>query len=169
MISDGIDSYELPIWSELYEQHASILKENQLVYAVLHVDRSNEDPKLSCKWIDDLTCADEKMIQSCDEAFDKAKVQISRFAAMKERGKGSEKKVETKAQPIKEEKLTTFRLTLDTEKTRLSHILQLKTIFEDHRGKSPVEIDFLTNEGKLASLQIDARWGPRISGAQAKA
>lgn len=158
-ISDGIDAFELPIWPEMFEQKGHILRENQLVYAVLQVDASQEDPRLSCKWIDDLTRADEQMIHDCDEAFDKAKMQAARFAAMKERGKTTEKKPEQKAAPVKEETKKKLHVSLKADLTRHTSILKLKNIFEEHRGSSPIQIDFQTPQGMLASLQIDARWG----------
>jgi DNA polymerase-3 subunit alpha len=159
-ISDGIDTFELPIWPEMFEQKGHILRENQLVYAVLQVDTSQDDPRLSCKWIDDLTQADEQMIRDCDEAFDKAKAQAARFAAMKERGaKTGEKKAEAKAAPVKEEQPKKLHLSLKADLTRHTSILKLKNLFEDHRGTSPIQIDFQTPQGTLASLQIDARWG----------
>lgn len=34
-ISDGMETYELPIWPDLYEEKGGLLEENQLLYAVL--------------------------------------------------------------------------------------------------------------------------------------
>lgn len=162
-ISDGIDTFELPIWPEMFEQKGEILRENQLVYAVLQVDTSHEDPRLSCKWIDDLTRADEAMILACDEAFDKAKMQAARYSAIKEKGKAAEKKNEAKATPVKEEVKKVIHLSLNAESTRHSNILLLKSIFEEHRGNTPLRLDFHTPKGMLASLHIDARWGVQES------
>lgn len=162
-ISDGIDTFELPIWPEMFEQKGEILKENQLVYAVLQVDTSHDDPRLSCKWIDDLTRADEAMIQACDEAFDKAKLQAARYSAIKEKGKAAEKKSEAKATPVKEEVKKVINLSLNAEQIRHSNILLLKSIFEEHRGNTPLRLDFHTPKGMLASLHIDARWGVQES------
>lgn len=162
-ISDGIDTFELPIWPEMFEQKGEILRENQLVYAVLQVDTSHEDPRLSCKWIDDLTRADEAMILACDEAFDKAKMQAARYSAIKEKGKAAEKKNEAKATPVKEEVKKVINLSLNAESTRHSNILLLKSIFEEHRGNTPLRLDFHTPKGMLASLHIDARWGVQES------
>src|SRR5690606_23084739 len=80
MVSDGMDRYEMPIWSDLFEQKSLLLKENQLLYAVIQVDKKGDSLRLSCKWIDDLTKANEAMVEECDRAFDKAKLQAARFA-----------------------------------------------------------------------------------------
>ncbi|MFQ5729749.1 MAG: DNA polymerase III subunit alpha, partial [Waddliaceae bacterium] len=80
MVSDGMESYELPIWPELFEAKHFLLSENQLLYAVLLVDKSEGVPRLSCKWLDDLTKATNVMIEECDRAFDRAKYQITRAA-----------------------------------------------------------------------------------------
>src|SRR5262249_37378120 len=54
-ISDGMETYELPIWADLYEEKSALLQENQLLYAVLQVDRREENLRLSCRWLEDLT------------------------------------------------------------------------------------------------------------------
>jgi len=133
-ISDGLQSFELPVWPEMYEQKMAVLKDNQLVYAVLQVDKTQDDPRLSCRWIDDLTKADEAMIATCDEAFDKAKKQAERFAAMKSSDKkaGPAKKKEIEKPQVKETKKGPMKIniTLDAEKAKLSHILKLKEQIE---------------------------------------
>ena len=79
-ISDGIERQELPVWADLYEEKSHLLHENQLLYAVLQMDKKGEELRLSCRWLDDLTKADEEMIEACDKAYDKAKHQASRMA-----------------------------------------------------------------------------------------
>ena len=79
-ISDGLARFELPIWPELYEKSGHLLKENQLLYAVLQVDKSyGDETKLNCRWVDDLTKADEAMIEECDKAYNRAKQMTIRF------------------------------------------------------------------------------------------
>ncbi|MFS8563999.1 MAG: hypothetical protein LVR00_06670 [Rhabdochlamydiaceae bacterium] len=75
-ISDGLERFELPIWSELYENKTPLFIENQILYAVLQVDKREETLKLSCRWVDDLTKASEEMIQACDKAYEDAKAHI---------------------------------------------------------------------------------------------
>ena len=86
MISDGIESFELPIWPDLYEEKHYLLRENQLLYAVLQLDRSEGNIRLSCRWLDDLTKATDAMIRECDSAFDKAKFKIARLIQAKKNG-----------------------------------------------------------------------------------
>lgn len=157
-IGDGFDSFELPIWSELYEEKGQLLRENQLLYAVLQVDKREETPKLGCRWLDDLTQANETMIDACDRAYDKAKqlAQRSQFA------KQAPKKLAVK---LEEKPMSVFQFQMDLKCCRLSHILKIKEIFSKHRGKSPIEIDFVLEGRSMASLKMDSNWGVTISSA----
>lgn len=155
-IGDGFDSYELPIWSELFEEKSPLLKENQLLYAVLQIDKREETPKLSCRWLDDLTLADEAMIEASDKAFDRAKHQAIRAGFSRTVNKPTPKIEEKKAAAM-------FKLEMNLEEARLSHILKLKQIFERYRGNIPVEIHFVLQEHKIASLKIDSQWGINFS------
>ena len=38
-IGDGMEQFELPIWSELFEEKIGLIQENQLLYAILLLDR----------------------------------------------------------------------------------------------------------------------------------
>lgn len=168
IVSDGIDRYELPIWSDLYDEKSHLLRENQLLYAVLQVEKK-EEIRLSCRWLDDLTQANESMIAACDNAFDKAKQQASRFAKIKAQpqppkdkpGHTMPKKAPTNAG--KNEEPALLSLKMDASTVRLSHILQLKAAFTQHRGSVPIQIDFHTDRQILASLHIESRWGIAIS------
>lgn len=153
MISDGFESVELPIWSELYEQKGTLLRENQLLYAILQVDKREETPRFSCKWLDDLTKADETMIASCDLAFDKTKLQVQRFAQVKQQQKQETAKMTTV------EKKVPISLKADLNALSLSKILSLKALFEKHRGDTPVNIGFYAEDTLRASLQVDSKWG----------
>lgn len=161
MINDGAESYELPIWPELYEENQQLLKENQLLYAVLCVDKKEHALKLDCKWLGDLTKTDEAMVQACDEAFDKAKMTIARFAQHKrdpKTPKPGPSMPEKKSPPVPSKPLK-LSLKFDLCKGRLSHILKLKELFTEHKGDLPVEIDFVMDGHARASLKIDSRWG----------
>ena len=164
MVSDGMDRYELPIWPELFEEKSLLLQENQLLYAVLQLDKKEESPRLSCKWLDDLTKANEMMIEECDRAFDKAKMQAARFAktAVEGKNKKAEKPKETKVQKS-EMPLQTFSLKLDMHQVRLSHIMELKELFNEHRGATPVQIEFHSQNTTIAMLHIESRWGVSLT------
>lgn len=174
IISDGIESYELPVWPELYEEKGHLLKENQLIYAVLQIEKKEDEQRLSCRWLDDLTQASEAMIQACDLAYDKAKHQAAKFAHSKgtaPKNDGSSPKANTpakKAAPESKEKASQslkikesgpISLKLDANKVRLSHILQLKRVFEKHRGNIPVQLDFWVEDRAVATIHIDHQWG----------
>lgn len=159
-ISDGVDRYELPVWPELYEKNSHLLGENQLLYAVLHLEKQEGAVKLSCRWLDDLTQASETMLRACDEAFDREKLRIQKFAqrraASKDRGnvqKKGEKLVEKKPEP------TVLRLAVDVQNARLSHILKLKELLSTQSGSSSLEVDFCLSNRTIATLHLDARYG----------
>jgi DNA polymerase-3 subunit alpha len=167
-VSDGIERFELPIWAELFEEKGHLLKENQLIYAVLQVDKKEESLKLSCRWLDDLTAVNETMVEACDIAFDKAKMQATRFAKMKitsddNKGKGLKTAVVKKVEQKREVKMLSIKL--DADKTRLSHILQIKRIFQEKRGQTPIHIDFLSQDKSVGTLRIDSKWGVVIDEA----
>lgn len=162
VISDGIERQELPIWSDLYDEKSHLLQENQLLYAVLQLDKKDGTIRLSCRWLDDLTQANEAMMEACDKAFDRARHQANRFAAQK-----GPKNTPPKPKPTEGEKpmnsttnkLEGLLIKLDADKTRLSHILSLKRLFEKHRGSLPVQILFYAGERSLGTLHIEGKWG----------
>ncbi len=162
MISDGVESFELPVWSELFEEKHHLLLENQLLYAVLQIDKRDETTRLSCRWFDDLTRVTEAMVQACDQALDKAKQQATRFAH-------SKSKPQTPAKPVKQEKISKLILNLNANKTRLGHVLNLKNLFQQHNGKSPVEIHFEVEGKPIAAIMIDSKWGVNIGADLQKA
>lgn len=157
-ISDGMESYELPIWSELFEEKQSLFKENQLLYAVLQVERKEETIQLSCRWIDDLTQIQDSHIEACDRAFDRAK-------ALALKGGEFRKAVPVKTILANPTNTPSKKLNLvfDAEKTRHTHILQVKNLFRKCQGKSTVQIDFSLNGISIAAIQIASSWGIEIT------
>lgn len=165
IISDGIERQELPIWADLYEEKNHLLQENQLLYAVLQVDKKGEELRLACRWLDDLTQSDESMIEACDKAYDRAKHQITRMAHSKQ---GAPKKVVDTSKPnstLNKEPLAMkpLSLKLDVNCTRLSHILKLKELFSEHPGTVPVQIHFHTTAKALATLHLESARGITLS------
>ncbi len=145
-ISDGLQSFELPIWSELYEAKSALLVENQLLYAIMQIDKREESIRLSCRWLEDLTQVDEKIIEACDQAFDKARAQSASRLSF------TSKAIEKKEVVVDNKRVI---VTLDAHRTRLSHILKLKEILRGHRGKSAMELSFYANEHRLGVLHIE--------------
>ncbi len=145
--SDGIERIEMPIWSDLYDEKAPLLTENQLLYAVVQIDKKEGDLRLQCRWLDDLTRANDAMITACDTAFDQAKTQT------KTRSRPS--KFAAKAK----ENLKKLFLRVDSDQVRLSHILEIKKIFRMHTGSTPVCLEFWGQQGPLGSLHVETNWG----------
>jgi DNA polymerase-3 subunit alpha len=161
VISDGIERQELPIWADLYEEKNCLLRENQLLYAVLQVDKKGEELRLSCRWLDDLTKADESMIEACDRAFDRAKHQLARMTQAKSSSPKMQESADKSKSLAKKEQapMKPVSIKLDANRTRLSHILQLKQLFLQHQGMAPIEIHFNTATKSLAILHIASQGG----------
>lgn len=160
-ISDGVERFELPVWADLYEEKQQLLVENQLIYAVLVVDREDQDTlRLQCKWMGDLTQASDEMIQACDQAYDRAKMQVkmSEF-----RQKSPEKAA---APAAKKELPKLLKLKIDADKMRFSQLMELKKLFRAHSGSAPVKLEFISTEGWLVGkIDIDGSWGVEVDRA----
>jgi len=155
IISDGLERFELPVWSEIFEEKGALLRENQLLYGILQVDRKSGNLQLSCKYLDDLTTVDEESVKTCDQLCDILK-SISRASEGKWK---KDKPTEKKEKEIEKEKILKINLHLDADVARLSQILELKELFLSHPGKSTIELHFKANEKKLGSVFIDEQWG----------
>lgn len=151
MISDGVDRYEMSIWSDLYEEKGSLLKENQLLYAVLQVDKKEETLRITCRWFDDLTNVSDETMHACDSAFDRAKIQANRPYVSKE------KSPIQKNQPLK--KMEPFTMSVNLNEARLSHIVKLKALFRLHKGELPVLVNFEKDGKNVGVLTIGSAWG----------
>lgn len=144
-ISDQVESFELPIWSELYEEKHRLLSENQLIYAVVQLDKKDGVMRMHCRWMGDLTKADEAMVREADMAYDKAKVMQAK-ALQYGGNKTSLVKVKKEVQVEKVE------IGIDLMTCHLSDILELQALLEAHAGASPVEIAFHVKGVKQGTL-----------------
>ncbi len=151
-IGDGLESRELPIWPELYEEKGELLQENQLLYAVVQIDRREGSTRLSCRWLDDLTRADEAMIAACDVAYDKAKSQASRPRRTKPR-----------SQPEKQPVTKSLTLLLDADQLRISHLLELKQTLQEAAGPAPVTLEFRSGDRPLSRVHLPEGQGVKPS------
>jgi len=149
-ISDGTDRLEVPVWSELFEEKGHLLIENQLLYAILQVDKREGELKLQCRWFDDLTKADEQMMKLCETTFDQLKVQQKNMARRDKKAPAKQEKKEMKGKVF---------LKLSADQVRHSHVLHLKKLFRSYPGSMPVILEFLVSNNTLAHLVVDARWG----------
>ncbi len=141
-ISDGMEVYELPIWPDLYEEKGGLLEENRLLYAVLQVDRREEEMRISCRWLEDLTKVNEEIIEACDKAYDRAKMQSNRFTP------------QPKQQAVMNEKGSQFGIKLNIQETKLSHILAIKNLIQAHPGSTPTHMNFYIQEKCIATLHL---------------
>jgi DNA polymerase III subunit alpha len=156
-VGDGHGRFELPIWPDLFEEKGVLIQENQLLYAVVQKEMQEGQTRLQCRWLDDLTKANDAMIQTCDHAYDLAKQQAKVFE-MREKNKNSRPSV-SKETESKKKSFQRLKIDLDADLVRLSHILALKEAFRAHSGEIPIEITFMTTKGKLSTLHIDQSWG----------
>jgi DNA polymerase-3 subunit alpha len=147
-ISDGLDRLELPIWPDLYEKKSSLMLENQLIYAILQVENKDGSFKLQCQWLEDLTKINENMIKSCDLVFDQTKEQIKQQI--------NRKSMEEKKAPSDRPTLLTIHI--DAGAMRLSKILELKSILLENGGKTPVELHFSSENGKIGAVILDSTY-----------
>lgn len=128
-ISDGIDSMELPIWSDFFEEKNLILQENRLLFAVLQAEKKEGKIRLSCLWIDDLKTMDEDKFTEANKAL---KITKNKWS------KGMTK--ETK------EEIT---LKVDLNKVKMSHIIKVKEIMATNPSSNSCKVLFYAGE-KLA-------------------
>ncbi|MDP1835488.1 MAG: DNA polymerase III subunit alpha [Chlamydiales bacterium] len=162
-IGDGLECFELPIWSELYEEKKHLLADNQLLYAVLQADRREESLKLSCQWVDDLTRANDMMIHACDAAYDKAKAQAVRFSRGKKE-KSGESKPKPKEPQQQQKKVAVAEkipqcliVGVDADKIRLTQIMEMRKIFEQHGGgNTNVRLEFKSGSRSVATLHLES-------------
>jgi len=150
-ISDGAESFELPIWPELYEQHSALLLDNQLIYVVVTVEPDDEKPRLQAKWLADLTKADEAMIIEADKAADKAR------ASMRYYSQRPPKAAQERAKPNAVTAAVTVQI--DVTRAHLSHILEIKAVLRKHKGASPIKLLFSHDSQMYGAVEISSRWG----------
>jgi DNA polymerase III subunit alpha len=172
-ISDGMERYELPVWPEMYEEKGHMLFENQLLYAVIQVEKKEGTTRLSCRWFDELKKANDTMIEECDRAFDKAKLMAERMrmrASMPKKEKSAEKKQKKKDDGKKtmkkdEDERTEKPLlvSLDADTATMNGVLAMKKAFGEHSGGRAAKIDFQRDGSPFASVDIDSKWGVEAS------
>lgn len=139
-ISDGLEKYEIPLFGEVYEKNAELLQENRLLIGLLYWEEKEQKTRILCRHLQDLEQVDK-------EKLEEEKKKLQSFQKM-------EKK---KTQEIEKEYL--LKIALDLEKIRMSHILELKGLFQKYPGKVPLEIHFEVQQNSFASLQIEKRMG----------
>lgn len=155
-VSDDVDSYELPIWSDMYNEQQEILEEDRLIYAVLTIDKRNDSLRLSCRWMKELSLVNENVLKECDDLVDKMKLQSHKAAYLyNSQDKDSKQKKATKATTVTQEPKTA-ELSLDLTYLRHTHLYILKQILAKHQGSRALSLVFTRGKKKIASIQPDS-------------
>ncbi len=141
-ISNGIERAELPIWPELFEQKGSSLAENQLMFAILQVDKNEGEMKLQCKWLEDLNNIRVERLPEIQAEFDKC---------FKQGESERKQKAKPKVAP------TTVQLLVDLKKLSLKKLLQLKRHLIEVAGPSHLQLIFSRDGRKVATLEMEGR------------
>lgn len=153
IISDGIERFELPIWSDLYEEKGHLLRENQLLYGILQIEQQDGSLHLQCRFLEDLTTMDEIKAESCTDLYDRLK------ASKHPSHMDAKKKMKPNSPDTPSQKLS---ISLNADLIHFSHILALKKIFREFPGKSQIKIIFNSQKEPLKTLYINASWGVAI-------
>ncbi|MGR3973702.1 MAG: DNA polymerase III subunit alpha [Candidatus Rhabdochlamydia sp.] len=149
-ISDGHLRFELPVWPDLFDQKGHLLLENQLLYAILQVEKKEDELKLQCKWFEELAQVNDQVVEECDQLFDKLRSQPRHFPPReKKQGKPVEK----------QEIISTFVLKLKIHDVKLSQLLTLKKLFQKFAGKNRLIVEFIEGSKSYGKIHIDPKWG----------
>ncbi|QYC71842.1 DNA polymerase III subunit alpha [Chlamydia suis] len=151
-VSDEEDSYELPIWADMYSEHHDLLEEDRLIYAILTIDRRSDSLRLSCRWMRDLSTVNDTVIAECDEVYDRLKSQKTYSSIKKSstgRSQAMAKKEETKEIPP-------VTISLDLNELRHSHLCILKGLIRKYSGSRALSLVFTKNNQRVASISPDA-------------
>ena len=147
-ISDGTKQYEMPVWNGLYERHSEILKENQLLYAIVMVEQNNGALKLNCKWLSLLDKPLDELIKESDTVYDQFKSMVRLSSFRRKKASHDNGKI-----------MKNVILYLDVKEIRLSQILQIKKILQNHPGAAAVEMVFFEGESRKGKVLADSSWG----------
>ena len=143
-ISDGIEHYELPIWSTLYDGSSQLLNENQLIICVIETEKDEDQVKFKCHWIEDLTSKREDLQEELKKAVENAEARLKNQKKREKKGAAMERKQSSK-------KIT---LRVDADQMRFSHVLQLKEILSKYAGRHQVQLDFFSNKNRIGLIDL---------------
>ena len=152
VVSNGFEKFDLPVWPELYEQSSEILEDNAIVIGVLHIDKEDDVLKLSCKWICKLTTMDESLSNKLEDIYVREKNRVLKDSSKNNLHNNKNKAV-----------VNMMKLTVDIDQIKMSWILLLKKIFQDHMGPNSVEINFTSKNALVGSVVINSEVGVKIS------
>ncbi len=153
-ISDGSFQYEMPVWNGLYEKHQEILKDNQLLYAIVLIEKNKASFRINCKWLSSLNRRLDELVKESDLAYEQFQNMI-RLAPRKTRFGSNGNYNAAKKQEKTVQKVIIY---LDLAALSLSQIVSLKKQIANHAGPDALEIVFVDNNKKLGTVVADAAW-----------
>ena len=144
LIGNGVEQFELPVWSDLFHKYKDQLVENQLFISILAFEREGGRLKLTCKWLSPLRDMEEKKIEEMER-------EMIKVMEAKPREKSNRSNIKANHK---------LRLQLNADSMRLSEIRAIKKIFDEYPGNTAVDMEFVTeNSKKIAIITIDERSG----------
>jgi DNA polymerase-3 subunit alpha len=158
-VTDGEERQEILLWSDLLLENHHLIGENKLLAAVLMIDRRDQVIKVQVKALYDLSILDNLKLSEIQDQFKKAE-QLAKLDAQR----GKIKRSQTKEESAEIKKIPMLHLQLKIEAMRLSHVLQLKKIFEKYPGNNKIKIEFKSQNQSKAQLFIENEQGVHIDG-----
>jgi DNA polymerase-3 subunit alpha len=163
-VSDDVEKIELPVWPELYESKHELLQENQILYAIIQLEKTETGMKMQLKWLHELKTMDERAIKECDDLYDQLRNRQEFFEKRQKNGKGLAKEKKEKEESSldkKQEKKMAQEIVIqvNADTMRLSHILELKNLLHASLGPTPVLVEFMSQNKRIAHLKIAPPWG----------
>jgi len=156
-ITDGDDRYEVLLWSDILQEFQHLIVENGLIAGVFIVDQRDSQVKLQCRHLESLQALDDPSTARLQAQFERAKQLIQM-----ELSKSKSNKFAAKERQEQMQKSKTLVCVCDGDLMRLSDVLSLKALFEEHAGKEKVRLEFLTQSKRVGSLEIDSLFGVDI-------
>lgn len=101
------------------------------------------------------------MIQACDNAFDRSKMQVKMNGFREKNAQGAPKKFQRKNEE-KKEKSSLVLLKVDADAICLSHIMEIKNIFRASPGSTAVRMEFHARNALVGMVSIDSNWGVQV-------
>ncbi|MCH9614401.1 MAG: DNA polymerase III subunit alpha [Chlamydiia bacterium] len=147
-ISDGLERFELPVWPSLYDQYLELLDENNLLFAVVQIEKDGDDIKLSPRYISDLTAFGKEEIKAANAAFKLAESDGKKERAIKQ------KKVD--------QTFMDLSLSVDANSVRFTNLLKLKELFAKYPGTDRIKIHFKAEENSIGAVEIGSDWGVKM-------
>jgi DNA polymerase III subunit alpha len=166
-ISDGTERQEVPVWPDLFEKYTSLLTENRLIVAVVHIEELEGQIRVRIKWMSDLTSpSQETLAEEVEFAYENASQEVSKQKKA-EASRSNQAVEEISVEKKKElaEKALKLELKLNIDQMTHSHVIALKKLFRDYSGHIAVTMEFVAeSERALGRILIQDEWGIRFDG-----